>query len=103
MEEPQLLAHWRTRDQAHPGHVAAWSVQACDKATLDWIVPADEDNRNLCGHRLSHRRRRGIRDDHSHLTTYKIGNHSPEPIVLTRRPMVFNGDIPPFDITHFLQ
>src|SRR5260370_25685838 len=92
----------RLADQAHPGHVAARSVQTCNKAILDWIVSGKEDNRRLRGRRLCHRRRQGIRGDHGHLTTYEVGGHFGEPIVLPLRPTAFGWKLRAFDGAAFV-
>src|ERR1044071_9107121 len=58
-----------------------------------WSGAGRKGNRNVRGCRLGYRCRWGIRGDHGHLMTYKIGSHSLEAIVLTPSPPVIHHDI----------
>ena len=101
MQKGQTLGLQCLPQQTHARNVAPRPVKARDDADHDWIAGADKDNRNLRGCRLGYRRRWGIRGDHGHLMTYKIGSHSLEAIVLTPSPPVIHHDIFTLDVTDF--
>ena len=90
-------------EKAHARDIAPGSIKARDEAEHDRIAGADKDNRNLRGCRLGYRCRRGIRGDHSHFTTYKIGSHYLEAIVLTPSPPVIHCDVFTLDVTGFIE
>src|SRR5262249_4630340 len=45
-QKPDLLCRQPSKQRGHAGDIAARTVQACDKATRDWILAGKEDNRN---------------------------------------------------------
>ena len=76
-------------NDAHASEVAARSVEAGNKPTLDRIEPAEKNDRNRRGCRLGYLSRGPIRGNHGHLPTNKVGGQRRQSIVL---------DCPPSDI-----
>src|SRR5258705_6620266 len=102
VQKLQTLSLQFRPEKAHARYIAPGSIKARDQAEHDRIAGADKDNRNLRGCRLGYRCRRGIRGNHSHSTTYKIGSHYLEAIVLTLSPLVIHRDVFTLDVTGFI-
>jgi hypothetical protein len=103
MRQLQLLRCYLHAKLGRAGKVAARSAKADNKADLHRIARRGEDNRSCRGRRLHRQHRRGIADDHSHLTTNQLSRHCWQPVVLPVRPAVFDRHILALDIAGFLQ
>ena len=103
MQKPQTLALQFQAKQAHARRIAPGSIKARDEANHDRIAGTNKDNWNLCGCCLGYGCRRRVRSDHSHFTTYKIGGHYLEAIVLTPCPLVIYRDVLTLDVTAFIE
>jgi hypothetical protein len=101
----QLLLGQLHAQRGHAGDVAARPIQAGDKANLDRVAPYRKDDRDRCGCGFGRDRRvyGPGRSDHGDLATHQIDRQLWQSIVLALRPVVYDRNIPAFDITSFAQ
>src|SRR5262249_41504509 len=88
-------------EQTDASNIAPGSIKASDKADDDRIAGANKDDRNFRSCRLGYRCRRRIRRDYSHFTTYQIGGHYLEAIILTLSPLIIYRDVLAFHVAVF--
>ena len=94
----------RRSEIGHAGGIAARTIEAFDKSSLDRIDGGHEDNRD-CG-RGSLRRKRAVgraSDDRQTFAPNQIGRQCLKPLGVTIRPAIFDRDILAFDVASFTQ
>ena len=79
-------------------------LEASDEAIFDRVARYREDNGNVrLGRRHYRLHSRGIRKDHSHLTTNQLSRHRRQSIILALSPAEFDHCVATLDITSFAQ
>jgi hypothetical protein len=87
--------------QREAGRVSARPVETVDEAGLDGITAHAEDDGDRRGRPLG----RNCRDiaarshEHGYPAAHEIGCQGRQPLVLTMRPAILDGDVPAFDET----
>ena len=71
-QEPKMLRPKFQRDEADTGDVATRPVETGDKAELNRVASACEDDRHRRGCGLGREGRRGIADDQGYLPAKKV-------------------------------
>src|SRR5262249_22269185 len=89
-QKADLLCRQSSNHRAHAGGVAAGTVQACDKATRDWILAGKEDNRDLASGALCSMRYRRVRSEDGNPATDKVTDHVGDAIIVALSPAVFD-------------
>src|SRR5207247_1484226 len=93
------------RKKVYAGHIAAGAVEARDQAEFNRVDSVRKHDRYRTGHRLRGKGRSGrtCGEDDRRLAADQVDGERAEPIVLTVRPAVFDGDVFAFDIAGFFQ
>ena len=104
-QQSQFFSVQCANEQVHPGHVAARSIYAGDKAQPHRIAATVKDDRNCrCrshgGLRCGGAPRRG---NHSHGTARQIRCQRRQPVILAFRPPVFDRYVLPVDVAGSLE
>src|SRR5439155_16939460 len=105
VQEPEPLGGELVAHGVDTGDVAARSIQASDKAKLDWVQAEAEDNRNRLGCRLGREchGRAARRSNDSHTAADEIGHQFRNSRKVVLCPAVFDCDVLTLDVAGFAQ
>src|SRR5262245_27235678 len=101
LQHLQLLRSQFQKQHAHSRSIAARTVKAGDKASLNGVAAAVENNRNRWRCCLGGQRRRlaAVGHDHGQLTLRQFKRKRWQSIIASFRPSIFDRDVLAFDVT----
>jgi hypothetical protein len=105
MQESQPLGRHLLTEKIDSCRIAPRTREASDKTKLNRISGDTEDDRDRrrCSFGRARCRPAARYGDHGHRATDQIGDQWRQAIILALQPVIFDGDVLPFDVTGFME